>query len=65
MLVSASAISLKSSSSISPTRISTRFIHVSWADFQCRTNLALPFDASDAASNKRCVGKIKCFSRND
>jgi hypothetical protein len=27
---------------------------------QCRTNLCFTFDASDAASNKRCVGKIKC-----
>jgi hypothetical protein len=52
-------ISLKSSSSISPTRIHFyRFIHVVWYLQECRTNLVL-ID-SDAASNKRCVGKIKC-----
>jgi hypothetical protein len=28
--------------------------------FNVEPIFALPFDASDAASNKRCVGKIKC-----
>jgi hypothetical protein len=54
-------LSLKSSSSISPTRIPfLPVLSISWSNTFKVEPISLPFDASEAASNKRCVGKIKC-----
>ena len=66
LLAKARYLSFQLSNSKSPTRMPFRPVlsmYVGPIPLRVDPILAFPLDASEAASNKRCVGKIKCALR--